>query len=114
MRRFYQITGTADVPLVLVHGSWDSAADWSLVVPRLAQSFRVVAYDRRGYSRSERPTGQGSVRDDVADLAALIELATALPRVEVSTLTGAGHVPHATHPDTYVDAILAFTRRHTP
>jgi pimeloyl-ACP methyl ester carboxylesterase len=51
----------------------DSHHDWDLVVPRLADSFRVLTYDRRGHSQSERPTAQGSVREDVADLAALIE-----------------------------------------
>jgi pimeloyl-ACP methyl ester carboxylesterase len=61
------------VPLVLVHGSWVSHHSWDLIVPRLAESFRVLTYDRRGHSESERPTGQGSVREDVADLAALIE-----------------------------------------
>jgi pimeloyl-ACP methyl ester carboxylesterase len=70
---YYELHGSASVPLVLVHGSWDSLDDWSLVVPRLAGSFRVLAYDRRGHSRSERPAAQGSVREDVADLAALIE-----------------------------------------
>ena len=44
-----------------------------LVVPRLAESFRVITYDRRGHSQSERPSAQGSIREDVADLAALIE-----------------------------------------
>jgi pimeloyl-ACP methyl ester carboxylesterase len=39
----------------------------------LAESFRVLTYDRRGHSQSERPPEQGSVREDVADLAALIE-----------------------------------------
>jgi pimeloyl-ACP methyl ester carboxylesterase len=38
----------------------------------LAESFRVVTYDRRGHSQSERPPEQGSIRQDVADLAALI------------------------------------------
>lgn len=68
----YEFKG-AGVPLVLVHGSWVSHHSWDLVVPRLAESFRVLAYDRRGHSESERPAGQGSVREDVADLAALIE-----------------------------------------
>jgi pimeloyl-ACP methyl ester carboxylesterase len=58
---------------VLVHGSWSSHDSWQLVAPELAESFRVVTYDRRGHSASERPNGQGSVHDDVADLAALIE-----------------------------------------
>lgn len=73
IRLFYEIQGRGDVPLVLVHGSWDSHHDWDLVVPTFADSFRVLAYDRRGHSQSERPPGQGSVREDVADLAALIE-----------------------------------------
>lgn len=39
-------------------------------------------------------------------------LAEALPRVEVVTFPGAGHIPHATHPEAYVEAIVAFTRTH--
>jgi pimeloyl-ACP methyl ester carboxylesterase len=60
-------------PLVMVHGSWTDHHSWDLVVPPLAERFRVVTYDRRGHSQSERPAGQGSVLEDVADLAALIE-----------------------------------------
>jgi pimeloyl-ACP methyl ester carboxylesterase len=70
---FYELKGDGDVPLVLVHGSWTSHRSWDPVVPRLAGSLRVLAYDRRGHSASERPAGQGSVREDVADLAGLIE-----------------------------------------
>ena len=73
VRLFYELSGARDVPLVLVHGSWNSHEDWRLIVPRLAPSFRVLTYDRRGHSQSERPPGQGSVREDVADLAVLIE-----------------------------------------
>lgn len=73
VRLFYELNGTGEVPLVLVHGSWASHNDWDLVVPRLAKSFRVLSYDRRGHSSSERPAGQGRVREDVDDLAALIE-----------------------------------------
>ena len=73
LRIFHEFRGTGEIPLVLVHGSWTSHHTWDLVVPRLAESFRVLTYDRRGHSESQRPTGQGSVREDVADLAALIE-----------------------------------------
>jgi pimeloyl-ACP methyl ester carboxylesterase len=73
IRLAYEISGHGDIPLVLVHGSWVSRRSWDLVVPRLAESFRVVTYDRRGHSESERPTTQGSVHEDAADLAALIE-----------------------------------------
>jgi pimeloyl-ACP methyl ester carboxylesterase len=69
----YELSGTAKVPLVLVHGSWGSHRNWDAVVPALRESFRVLTYDRRGHADSECPSGQGSVLDDVADLAALIE-----------------------------------------
>ena len=73
VRLFYEVNGMGEVPLVLVHGSWDSHHNWDPIVPRLADSFRVITYDRRGHSKSERPIGPGSVREDVNDLAELIE-----------------------------------------
>lgn len=73
VRLYYELTGNGTIPLVLVHGSLGSHATWDPVAPALAESFRVLTYDRRGHSRSERPDGQGSVREDVTDLAALIE-----------------------------------------
>lgn len=73
VRLAYTTTGDADVPLLLVHGSWGSHNTWDPVVAGLSQHFRVVAYDRRGHSASSCPPCQGSFREDVADLAALIE-----------------------------------------
>jgi pimeloyl-ACP methyl ester carboxylesterase len=59
-------------PVVLVHGSWGDHDNWDLVVSGLARTFRVLTYDRRGHSQSERLTTPGSVEEDVADLALLI------------------------------------------
>lgn len=75
VRLRYELTATGGHPIVLVHGSWGSHQQWSSVVPGLAESCRVLSYDRRGHSESERerPGGQGSVLEDVADLGALIE-----------------------------------------
>jgi pimeloyl-ACP methyl ester carboxylesterase len=70
---FYELTGKAGEPLVLVHGSWIDHHNWDPVVSILAQSFKVLTYDRRGHSQSERPASPGSIREDGADLAALIE-----------------------------------------
>lgn len=72
VRLYCRLSGGGPVSVVLVHGSWVDHRSWDRVVPRLAESLRVLTYDRRGHSRSERPAGQGSVREDVADLAALI------------------------------------------
>ncbi len=73
VRIFWETNGDAGEPVVLVYGSWGDHQNWAGVVPTLSRSFRVLTYDRRGHSRSERPAAQGSVREDVADLAALIE-----------------------------------------
>jgi pimeloyl-ACP methyl ester carboxylesterase len=72
VRLYYEIHGGGE-PLVLVHGSWVDATRWRSVVPGLAESFRVLVYDRRGHSRSERPDAPGSVDEDGDDLAALLE-----------------------------------------
>jgi pimeloyl-ACP methyl ester carboxylesterase len=55
----------------------------------LAETFRVVTYDRRGHSQSERPPGQGSIREDVADLATLIEHLALAPAWVVGNSQGA-------------------------
>lgn len=69
---YHQMAG-AGPSLVVVHGSWGDADNWAGVVPPLGTRCRVLTYDRRGHSRSERSTTPDSVHDDVADLAALIE-----------------------------------------
>ncbi|MFI6448949.1 alpha/beta fold hydrolase [Kitasatospora sp. NPDC050543] len=69
---YYELRGTGP-SVVLVHGSWSDADNWARVVPGLAEQCTVVTYDRRGHSRSEDPLTQGSVHEDAADLAGLIE-----------------------------------------
>jgi pimeloyl-ACP methyl ester carboxylesterase len=69
---YYELSGAGE-PLVLVHGSWGDHHNWDRVVPALADSFRVLTFDRRGHSASERPAGQGSVFEDADDVAALID-----------------------------------------
>ncbi|WP_327675526.1 alpha/beta fold hydrolase [Kitasatospora sp. NBC_00458] len=68
----YFETRGAGPGLVLVHGSWTDADGWSRVLPGLAEQATVVAYDRRGHSRSEDLLTQGSVYEDAADLAGLV------------------------------------------
>jgi len=72
-----------------MHGSWVSHHTWDLVILHLAKSFRVLAYDRRGHGGSQRPNGQGSIREDVADLAALIEYLGLAPTWIVGNSFGA-------------------------
>ncbi|MGH1564801.1 alpha/beta fold hydrolase [Mumia sp. DW29H23] len=87
VRIAYEETG-AGAPLVLVHGSWSSRRSWDAVVPGLSRSHRVIGYDRRGHSESERAPGQGTFAEDVADLAALVEACDAAPAWVVGSSVG--------------------------
>ncbi len=88
VRLLYEVTGVGE-PLVLVHGSWGDHHNWDPIVSGLSESFEVVAYDRRGHSRSERGAGQGSVREDADDLAELIEAVASGPAHVVANSYGA-------------------------
>jgi pimeloyl-ACP methyl ester carboxylesterase len=70
---YWELTGRSGEPLVLVHGSWGDHHNWDLVAPGLAAAFRVLTFDRRGHSQSERLVGPGSVEEDASDLEGLIE-----------------------------------------
>jgi pimeloyl-ACP methyl ester carboxylesterase len=87
VRLYYELHGDGE-PLALVHGSWGDATGWAFAVPALAESFRVLAYDRRGHSRSERPDTQGSVDEDGDDLAALLEALDLAPAHVVTNSYG--------------------------
>lgn len=75
--------------LVLVHGSWMVRQTWLLVVPGLTPYFRVVSYDRRGHGESDAQPEAGTVHDDVADIAALIEALDIAPAHVVANSYGA-------------------------
>ncbi|HEX5923303.1 MAG TPA: alpha/beta hydrolase [Baekduia sp.] len=90
VRLYYELYGSGE-PLALVHGAWADATFWQSVVPGLAESFRVLVYDRRGHSRSERPDAQGSVDEDGDDLAALLEALDLAP-AHVATNSAGGNV----------------------
>ena len=69
---FYKDWGSGP-PVVLVHG-WPLDADmWEYQAPVLAAAgFRVVAYDRRGFGRSEQPWAGYEYNTLADDLAAVI------------------------------------------
>ena len=89
VRLFWEQAGNSGAPLVLVHGSWADHHNWDAVVPGLARTFRVFTYDRRGHSQSERLSTQGSIEEDVADLAAFITTNRLAPAHVVGNSFGA-------------------------
>jgi pimeloyl-ACP methyl ester carboxylesterase len=79
----YLEAGAGD-PVVLIHGSGPgvtSYANWRLVMPALAENFRVVAPDMVGFGFSERPAnieyGVQTWADQVVGLMDTLELPTA-------------------------------------
>jgi pimeloyl-ACP methyl ester carboxylesterase len=86
---YYEITGTSEIPVVMVHGSWGDHHNWDTVVPALARSFKVLTFDRRGHSQSAREDAPGTLHDDVMDLARLVEALDFAPAHIVGNSFGA-------------------------
>jgi pimeloyl-ACP methyl ester carboxylesterase len=85
----YETSGAGE-PLVLVHGAWVDRHTWDFVVPTLAEALLVVTYDLRGHGDSEiEPPGAGTVHDDVADLAGLVETLDIAPANIAGNSSGA-------------------------
>ncbi len=105
---FYEETGKGPEAIVLVHGSWGDHHNWDGVVPSLAEPYRVVTYDRRGHSQSERPTGQGSIHEDVEDLEALVRHLGVAPAHIVGNSFGASIVLGLAlkHPSTFRSLVV--------
>lgn len=76
-------------PLLFIHGTVTDASSWAGQIERLSSSFRCIAYDRRGSSRS--PWGVPSEAEtniDAVDAALLIRQLRAVPCVVVATSAG--------------------------
>src|SRR5215212_9909443 len=78
-------------PVVLVHAGLLSSGSWAGVVPLLAESYRVIAFDNRGHGRSTNPSGTLSYQQMADDTAALIE-ALGLERPFVGGWSDGGEV----------------------
>jgi len=69
---FYEVEGRGP-SLVVVHGGWTDHTVWQSFADELMGSFRVIGYDRRGYSRSADAPAPRTRRQDEDDLAGVIE-----------------------------------------
>ncbi len=90
VRLFYEQRG-AGAPILCIHGAGGTTLAWADAVERLARLGRVIAYDRRGCARSERPAHyeRTSIAEHADDAAALLDSLTAAPAVVIGRSYGA-------------------------
>lgn len=89
---YYKDWGTGR-PIILIHG-WPLNADgWDdIAMPLVDAGFRTIAYDRRGFGRSEQPWGGYDYNTLADDLAAVIEATGATDAAIVGFSMGGGEV----------------------
>ena len=77
-------------PILCIHGTSSSARMWGDAVGSLARLGRVIVYDRRGCTRSERPEPyeSTSVREHADDAAALLDALRASPAIVIGRSFG--------------------------
>lgn len=69
---YYESHGKGD-PLVLISGLGYDLWIWHMMVPDLAENFRVITFDNRGVGKSDKPPGAYSAAMLAEDTAGLIE-----------------------------------------
>jgi pimeloyl-ACP methyl ester carboxylesterase len=84
---YYEETGVGP-PILLIHPAGSTASTWGALAGDLAGAGRVIAYDRRGYTRSGGEVVR-SAAEHARDAAAVLEALDARPAVVVGTSAGA-------------------------
>lgn len=135
VRVYWEDQGRGD-PLLLIMGTGCTLDMWYRVRPRLAERYRLIAFDNRGVGRSDVPDGPYTVAQMAADAVAVLddarveaahvvgawlggavaqELALAHPgRVASLVLVCTSAFPHAVDPEPEVFAMLARRASMTP
>jgi esterase len=88
--RLYHEEHGAGAPIALIHGCGGSALGFADAVEMLAGLGRVIAHDRRGCARSERPEPyqRTSVAEHADDAAALLDALAATPAIVIGRSYG--------------------------
>jgi len=110
VRLNYEVSGDGD-PLLLVMGTAGSIPLWGELIPRLAERYRVIAFDNRGLGGSERGEGPITVASMAEDASALLE-ALEIPRAHAMGWSlGSAVVQELAlaHPEQVVSAVLYAT-----
>src|SRR5258707_15460526 len=89
----YELTGSGERVIVLIHEMGGSLESWDEVVPRLTAKRRVLRYDTRGAGLSEKVRGALSIDTMVDDLAALMDALGITGKVALAGIAVGGALP---------------------
>jgi 3-oxoadipate enol-lactonase len=70
-RLYYEVHG-AGAPLVLLHAGIADCRQWDDQIEALAQRYRVIRYDHRGWGRSDTPEGPVAFHEDLYGLLSIL------------------------------------------
>jgi pimeloyl-ACP methyl ester carboxylesterase len=86
---YYQLRGSGPA-LVMIHGTGADSGCYDMVAQRLAADFRILTYDRRGWSRSPRPSGwlKTSIDEQADDAAWLLRVTGNTPAIVFGSSSG--------------------------
>ena len=108
IRLYYEEHGEG-IPILCIHGTSSSAMAWQRSFADLARLGRVIAYDRRGCTRSERPDPYltSSMSEHADDAAALLSALSATPAIVIGRSYGGEVAVHlALHYPEHVRALV--------
>ncbi len=102
-RIFYRDTGGNGVPVILLHANTGSSRVWDYQIPAfVAAGYRVIAFDRRGWGRTEINSTEAQPGTAADDLLALLD-ELHLDRVHVIGTAAGGFVA--------LDFVLSYPKR---
>jgi 3-oxoadipate enol-lactonase len=88
----YELSGKGDRTLVLVHEMGGSLESWDDVVPRFAETRRVLRYDTRGAGMSQKVRGELGIDTMADDIAALLDNIGIAGRVALAGIAVGGAI----------------------
>ena len=107
--RLHAVIGGEGPPLLLVHGWPENWYAWRLLMPKLAESFTVIAVDQRGTGLSDKPRDGYDTGTLANDLVAMMDALGHQRFAVVGHDTGfaIGYALAADHPDRIDRVVLA-------
>jgi 3-oxoadipate enol-lactonase len=88
----YELGGTGERTLVLVHEMGGSLESWDDVAPALSKSRRVLRYDTRGAGQSQKIRGALSIDTMADDIASLLDALRVVGKVALAGIAVGGAI----------------------